>query len=493
MGRCRRIASWYAVVGYAAFMVSWSFAWFDERVSVQVFLRFGEIELSLPAFVAAASSVIVYAAVAVLVLRGVVGARWQRAAVAAGAGSLAMAGLLMAIHLSPGDTLAVGAFVGVGVALGMILWARYFSALELPRAASELSLGNLAGLAAYYLFSIAIVQVWVAGAAIVVSSVLSAFCLWKCMGRFGFAEASVEMPPPRASDYGHFLVEELPDIACLTATGVVWALLCPTLFAPAMESMKEVTTAAGIGASALVLGGALANRLSDSLTRLFRALFPFMLAGFVPLAISPALTVVSIFIVYTAVTLLSVVLVLASSRIARDCRLDPTVVFCVMFGIYTMLSGFRVHFANALEDSYGFMVLIALLMSCVYLLSFVLLWCYRRDAAHWRRRLASAGADMASEAKVPAGGDAAREHVLDRSVCCRQLAAAGHLTSREEEIVALIASGRSVNAIAERLCLSRNTVQTHYKNIYTKLGVHKKQQLLDMLEALAQPDADQLR
>ena len=51
--------------------------------------------------------------------------------------------------------------------------------------------------------------------------------------------------------------------------------------------------------------------------------------------------------------------------------------------------------------------------------------------------------------------------------------AATPLTEREKEIIRLIADGLSTTEIAEKLFLSALTVETHRKNIFTKLGVNK--------------------
>lgn len=56
------------------------------------------------------------------------------------------------------------------------------------------------------------------------------------------------------------------------------------------------------------------------------------------------------------------------------------------------------------------------------------------------------------------------------------------LTERELEVVALLAQGRSRISIGEKLYISENTVRTYVKNIYAKLDVHSKQELLDRLE-----------
>jgi two-component system response regulator NreC len=47
------------------------------------------------------------------------------------------------------------------------------------------------------------------------------------------------------------------------------------------------------------------------------------------------------------------------------------------------------------------------------------------------------------------------------------------LTPREREVLKLIAEGNTNQDIAELLCLSRKTVETHRSNIMDKLDLHK--------------------
>jgi DNA-binding CsgD family transcriptional regulator len=56
------------------------------------------------------------------------------------------------------------------------------------------------------------------------------------------------------------------------------------------------------------------------------------------------------------------------------------------------------------------------------------------------------------------------------------------LSSREAEILEKFAQGRSTNWIAEDLTISKNTVRSHLRAIYTKLDVHTRQELLDFLK-----------
>lgn len=55
------------------------------------------------------------------------------------------------------------------------------------------------------------------------------------------------------------------------------------------------------------------------------------------------------------------------------------------------------------------------------------------------------------------------------------------LSRREVEIMQYLCKGRSRPYIAETLYLSENTVRTHSRRIYTKLDIHNRQELLDLV------------
>ena len=74
-----------------------------------------------------------------------------------------------------------------------------------------------------------------------------------------------------------------------------------------------------------------------------------------------------------------------------------------------------------------------------------------------------AGDDRAGTAAGQGGGDGQAD--------------AGELTSREREIAALVASGLSNRRIADRLFISRRTVDAHVNHIYAKLRISSRVQL----------------
>ena len=57
------------------------------------------------------------------------------------------------------------------------------------------------------------------------------------------------------------------------------------------------------------------------------------------------------------------------------------------------------------------------------------------------------------------------------------------LTAREEQVRSLVVGGLGTDGVAARLGISRRTVETHLRNVYKKLGVHRR-------EDLAEPDHD---
>jgi PAS domain S-box-containing protein len=60
----------------------------------------------------------------------------------------------------------------------------------------------------------------------------------------------------------------------------------------------------------------------------------------------------------------------------------------------------------------------------------------------------------------------------------RDRAAAGSLTTREREVITLIAMGRETNEIAAQLHISSETVRTHVRNAMSKLGARTRAQLV---------------
>lgn len=56
------------------------------------------------------------------------------------------------------------------------------------------------------------------------------------------------------------------------------------------------------------------------------------------------------------------------------------------------------------------------------------------------------------------------------------------LSVREAEVMRYLAMGRGSEYIAEELSVSLNTARTHTHNVYVKLGIHSRQELIDLMD-----------
>ena len=66
---------------------------------------------------------------------------------------------------------------------------------------------------------------------------------------------------------------------------------------------------------------------------------------------------------------------------------------------------------------------------------------------------------------------------------CQRVGSKVRLTEREQQIMEQISLGRSQKLIAQRLTISHNTVRTHTGNVYAKLDVHSREELIELIEA----------
>lgn len=130
--------------------------------------------------------------------------------------------------------------------------------------------------------------------------------------------------------------------------------------------------------------------------------------------------------------------------------------------------------------------------AAMYAMSLVLVWSLKT-----RRSGGASGADVqaeqgAGEASGEAQGaqiaqaaqTADAVDVVDRPASFEETAARlareHSLTAREEQVVALVACGRSAVYIAGELGIAPETVRSYLKSAYPKLGVHSKQELIDL-------------
>lgn len=98
-----------------------------------------------------------------------------------------------------------------------------------------------------------------------------------------------------------------------------------------------------------------------------------------------------------------------------------------------------------------------------------------------RRFLVAAG-ELSDEAEEASRGDA--RTVIDAAWRARVdvVARRYRLSEKERKIIEMYARGNSMKNIADRLTVSLSTVKTHIYHAYTKLGVHSRQELRNLID-----------
>lgn len=132
--------------------------------------------------------------------------------------------------------------------------------------------------------------------------------------------------------------------------------------------------------------------------------------------------------------------------------------------------------------------LFGLIVVCVYAFATALIpqrfyevqpECGKLGSAGGARGVSGAAGECAHEG---AAVESAAESLDPIAAGVARVAARYQLSPREAEVCEYLARGRSQTYIREALFLSKNTVATHVRRIYTKLDVHSKQELIDLVE-----------
>ena len=101
------------------------------------------------------------------------------------------------------------------------------------------------------------------------------------------------------------------------------------------------------------------------------------------------------------------------------------------------------------------------------------------DGASIMDAVRAAGTAPSENGPAPEAGTAVpAPNQLDENCTC--LSYEFGLTAREREVFVLLAHGRNGRYIMDHLVISRNTAKSHIKHIYSKLGVHSHQELIDL-------------
>lgn len=388
--------------------------------------------------------------------------------------------------------LSSGAFIGLASGMFFGLWQAFFTSEGASRTAIYIPLSAVASAILCF-----IMQPLPLGGTIVCSiavfPVLASVTLYKAIAEI---EPSSSEGSSRTDMRG--AVRDLwKPVFCVCSIGFVWKLASSILNDASSSTLIFVL--AGFGAAALVI--ALIELFSVKgfeVLRSYQVLFPlitgaFLLPTIFGMEYAPMLSATLMF----GFEIVNLLLIVTCAVYANERSMPSIYVYalglCPVYAAMVIGDLLGAHLSSAFAHDLSFVV--SVLFMCLYVLSltmFLVSWTRQRK----RGRGDEASDDAAAHGVGPAA-DRERKPQADTSgLSAADLEEAwiaslasrfgdmdlvDPLSQREREVAALIVRGNSVAGIAKKLFISENTVRGHAKNIYRKLDVHSKQQLIDLM------------
>lgn len=227
----------------------------------------------------------------------------------------------------------------------------------------------------------------------------------------------------------------------------------------------------GAGAAWLVLRTMpdLARRMSS-----FRLLFPVLIVALIPMsflqgpaAASCNMLLLGCYVFFEALDI-ELALDIARTRKAPRLYLVGLTQACLYIGL---LIGHAIGLAVTSSGVMDYAMLSMAALALVVLLAVIITFAPLSPLAEpVIKRGESADADEESDTN-----DTWQAH-------CERVAKDAGLSARETEVFMLLAKGRGVEHIQNKLCISGHTVRTHVYNIYRKMGINSREELLDAVE-----------
>lgn len=148
---------------------------------------------------------------------------------------------------------------------------------------------------------------------------------------------------------------------------------------------------------------------------------------------------------------------------------SPSLVLSVIMGCFSLSSVAGIAFGGHLQlpgSQTIFMPVVVVAIYCVFLVAYSIV-------AFWRNTSPSLNSEEDTVVLAGPTSIAAR---------CESLSEKFALSPRESEIFSYLARGHAASFIAKTLIISESTVYTHTRNIYQKMGIGSREELLCLIE-----------
>lgn len=366
--------------------------------------------------------------------------------------------------------------------VGMSLIAPFFFASLAPFSPKQIALGcgamALAGMALDMPWSLAAPSLLLGAQLIALAG--SALCLGQTTRGTAAAAPEVEHPaagpdPLTRAGQRDFFNVFLVSIIGTFALSVVYGIIdtAATGIGPSVEATAGISKIGGLVAALLFLAYfALAKR--SSATFLFNLVFGLLASGMLLIPFLPQDYMVTLNIAAAAgwkLVMLSLFYLVVVTYAHERTQLLAAMAIAYALPRFGLFIGLNL----ALLFNVGDGTDMARVTTVAFFLLYVIFMAVWFANTHERRRalkeMQAAYEELDRFTKE--SGDY-RKNLAD------ELAAEHGLTNREGDILQLLAQGRDAAYISETLFLSRNTVKSYQKSIYAKLGVHSKQEIIEL-------------
>jgi len=363
---------------------------------------------------------------------------------------------------------------GVCSAWLWIMWGEFYGRIDAELAEAVVPASG--AIVIVCLFFISYIRGPVAGVVIALLPVVSGLLLVLALSDGRAEERTPQLPlEERSGSWVDLLRIGVGSIAIFSSTAFVRAIV-PVLD-PALAGRDSMT--------ATVIGSAFAVAVSLSTVffsrrlnavGIYRWMLPPMVISLALLAVgSHAAYVVSYTLATVATFGTDIVLWIYFSGLVHKGYSAPAVTFGVGRGFIQagVMVGSLLGIQAVQWLAAGTMTVIAVALSQICVLVTIIVYVLGQQ-------------DRMERVILPAGHDS-RSAEPGGAGLYAELAGARGLSPRETEILVYLASGRSIPYIREKLVLSKNTIETHAKHLYRKLGVHSRQELIDFVEEYKSP------
>lgn len=242
-----------------------------------------------------------------------------------------------------------------------------------------------------------------------------------------------------------------------------------------------------IGAESTIVAAAIVVMLARfwprfSLSTIYRVFLPAVGAVFIVLSSFPVTSIsfTGGFIVSHAAMAVIALLALASlCAVSHAGEFAPSVVGSALVAVVSLavLLGVNLRALIGDADTLGAVLLVCAMVYFVYVMLSPLV-----DYHRLLKECEGAG-DSGAAAGLGDAEATASLVVADRETVCARLSDDKGLSMREREILPYLARGHRPAYVADVLCISEHTVRTHIRNMYRKLGVGSREDLIQLVES----------